>query len=438
MRHILLFFIVFITVKGFSQNKPVLYDFTEIPQSLMLNPGADVTYKWHAGVPALSGISLAIGIKGFKMTDLFAKDGIDINTKLEKLIYSRTPNDHLFINQQIELLNAGIRLPNEKDYLSFGFYEEFNFIGYYPKDFVIFGFDGNKEIGRVFNAESIKFKTDLVGVFHIGINRRVSKTLVAGARFKLYSSAGEIKSLKNTGLFFTTPGVDNIYKHTLQNINLSVQTAGFFNGTDYDENFYKHLFGKLFLGGNLGVGFDFGLTYKPNKQVKVTASVQDLGFIKYTKMVTTASAKGNYTTEGIALPTPIISGVNYFQKIIDGVKDGIVRDTIFDSYVTLRSPKINASYAFSFGLPHLEECFKPLDDNPYRNQVGFQLYSVVLPKQPQIAATAFYYRRVNKYLRAKITYTVDSYTPSNVGLGFSSHFWNFNLYGSFNNLFSTD
>ncbi|NQW35477.1 MAG: hypothetical protein HQ471_00585, partial [Flavobacteriales bacterium] len=44
----------------------------------------------------------------------------------------------------------------------------------------------------------------------------------------------------------------------------------------------------------------------------------------------------------------------------------------------------------------------------------------------------------NKYLRAKITYTVDSYTPSNVGLGFSSHFWNFNLYGSFNNLFSTD
>ncbi|MCF6212740.1 MAG: DUF5723 family protein [Flavobacteriaceae bacterium] len=438
MKHILLFLAVFVIFKGIAQNRPVLYDFTEIPQALMLNPGADVTYKWHVGLPALSGLSLAIGVKGFKITDLFAKDGIDINTKLQKLIYSRTPNDHLFINQQMALLNAGIRLPNEKDYISFGIYEEFNFIAYYPKDLILFGFEGNKQIDHVFNAESFKFKTDLVGVFHIGINRRLSDKLMVGARFKLYSSAGEIKSINNKGLFFTTKGVNNIYRHTLQNIDLSIHTAGFFNKTDYDENFYKYLFGKLFLGGNLGMGFDFGLTYKPNKQVKVTASIQDLGYIRYNKMVAGVTAKGNYTSEGIKLETPIVSGINYFQQIIDGVKEGIVRDTIFNSYTTFRSPKINASYAYSFGLPRLEECFKPIFDNPYRNQIGFQLYSVILPKQPQVAATVFYYRRVNKYFRAKLTYTVDSYTPSNVGLGFSSHIWHFNLYGSFNNLLSTD
>lgn len=424
--------------KGIAQNKPILYDFTEVPQALMLNPGADVSYKWHVGVPAFSGLSLAIGVKGFKVTDLFAKDGIDINTKLEKLIFSRTPNDHVYINQQIEFINAGMRLPNDKDYISFGFYEEFNLIAYYPKDLAIFGFEGNKEIGRVFNAESFKFKTDLVGVLHIGINRRFSEKFNAGARFKIYSSAAEVRSLNNSGLFFTTQGIDNVYRHNLQDINLSIQSAGLFNGTDYDEKFYKHLTNKLFLGGNLGLGFDFGLTYKPNEQVKVTASIQDLGFIKYNKMVTSISAKGSYVTEGVKLQTPIISGVNYFQQIIDGVEKAIVRDTIFKSYTSFRSPKINASYAYSFGLPHSAECFKPQFDNPLRNQIGIQLYSIVLPKQPQVATTLFYYRRINKYLRTKVTYTVDSYSASNIGLGLTSHLGHFNLYGSFNNLFSTD
>jgi Family of unknown function (DUF5723) len=432
---LLIFVIIFLSVKGLSQNKPVLYDFTEVPQTLMLNPGAEINSKWHVGIPALSGISLGVGLKGFRVNDLFAKDGIDINTKLENLIFKLIPSDNIVINQQIELFNAGFRLPNEKDYLSFGFYEEFNFMSYYPKDLAIFLFEGNKDIGRVFNAESIRFKTDLVGVFHIGINRRFSDKFIAGARFKLYSSAFEIKSVKNTGLFFTTKGIDNIYRHNLQNINLKVQTTGLFNGTDYDEDFYKKLFRKIFLGGNLGFGLDFGLTYKPNKKTKITASVVDLGLIMNTKQVTGVTAKSDFTTEGVKLETPIVSGINYFQQIIDDAEASIARETIYDNYVTFREPKINGSVSYSFGLPHLEDCFKPKFDNPYRNQIGMQIFSIVRPKQPQLATTVFYYRRINKYVRTKLTYTVDSYSPSSVGFGLSTHIGHFNLYGTFNNLF---
>lgn len=427
--------LVLTVFKSLAQNKPVLYDFTEIPQSLLLNPGAEINYDWHVGIPALSGISLGVGLKGFTVKDLFADDGVDINIKLENLIFGLKSSDHIVINQQIELFYGGFRLPNEKDYLSFGFYEEFNLIAYYPKDLTIFLFEGNKEIGRVFNADSFNFKTDLVGVFHIGINRRVNKRLIAGVRFKLYSSAFEVKSTKNKGLFFTTKGINNIYRHNLQDINLSIQTAGLFEGTNFNEDFYKNLFGKIFLGGNLGFGLDFGLTHMPNDQVRITASITDLGFIKNNKDVTSISAKGSFTTEGIELETPIVSGINYFQNIIDDIKAGITRDTIFKSYVSFRSPKINGSVAYSFGLPHLEDCFKPQFDNPYRNQIGFQIFSIIRPKQPQVASTLFYYRRINKFLRTKLTYTVDSYSASSIGFGLSSHFRNFNLYGSFNNLF---
>ncbi len=68
-------------VGAYSQNKQLLYYFTDIPQSLMINPGAEVDFKWYAGVPGISGLSFQIGSSGVSAYDLFADDGIDFNTK---------------------------------------------------------------------------------------------------------------------------------------------------------------------------------------------------------------------------------------------------------------------------------------------------------------------------------------------------------------------
>jgi len=57
-----------------------------------------------------------------------------------------------------------------------------------------------------------------------------------------------------------------------------------------------------------------------------------------------------------------------------------------------------------------------------------QLFSIVRPKQPQVALTAFFYKRLFDGLRAKATYTVDSFSYKNIGLGVSTHFKNVNFY----------
>jgi len=442
MKYIFFIAIIFLTFKSLAQNKPVLYDFADVPQSLMLNPGFEINNKWHAGIPALSGISLTFGIKNFKITDLFANNGININTKLSNLIFSKKSSDHLFINQKLELFYGGYRLKNKNDYLSFGFYEEFNFIGYYPKDYAILLYQGNTDLTRSYDAESIKMRTDLVGVFHIGLNRRISKKLIVGARFKLYSGAVDIKSLRNKGLFYTTSnnnstGVNNLYTLHLEGFNTSIKSAGLFNGSTIDNNIYNKLIKNLFFGGNFGIGFDFGFTYKRTKRVKYTASVQDLGFINYRNRVKSFSAKGSYTTNGFIID-PSLPNTNYVQNLYDDFNKNIKQKTSEKSYVTFRIPKINASYSYSFGLPHLEDCYQKAVDNPYRNQVGIQLYSIFLPKQPQLATTLFYYKRINKHLQTKLTYTVDSYSASNIGIGLSTRIGHFNLYGSFNNLLSTN
>ena len=59
-------------ISSYAQNKAVLYDFQEIPQALMVNPGMNTFYNWYAGVPFISGIYAAGATSGLTVNDIFA------------------------------------------------------------------------------------------------------------------------------------------------------------------------------------------------------------------------------------------------------------------------------------------------------------------------------------------------------------------------------
>lgn len=67
-------------------------------------------------------------------------------------------------------------------------------------------------------------------------------------------------------------------------------------------------------------------------------------------------------------------------------------------------------------------------DSGYLNAVGAHLFAVNRPKQLQLALTTFYYRRLFNNLTVKTTYTIDSFSYKNIGLGVSAQFKNVNFY----------
>src|SRR6478752_1360275 len=154
MRKIVILLFLSVSFYCFSQNKEVLYNFTPQPQSLLLNPGADVKYKWFFGVPLLSGISANTGSTGFDAYNLFAKDGVDFTTKVKNIVASTSKNDYVTANQQLEIFTGGFRVGGEesKSYVSFGMYQEFDSFFYVPKDPAILSLYGNKDyIGKSFD-----------------------------------------------------------------------------------------------------------------------------------------------------------------------------------------------------------------------------------------------------------------------------------------------
>lgn len=415
-----------------AQNSEVLYDFNNLPQTLLLNPGAEVFNKSHIGFPFLSNVKINAGFTGFSTYDIFADNGININSKIKKAINKYGKSEFITANQQVSLLNGGLRLKNN-DYLSFGIYEEFDALLKIPRDVVDLFYDGNSEIGRHYSIKNLNGRAELLGVFHIGISKKLNKKWQVGGRFKIYSSAVNIHSSGNNGAMFLENGTNNIYRQNLQNINFLMQSSGVF----YDDSSVvtaSYLTKKLLLGGNLGIGFDAGFTYHPQKHITITGSILDAGFITYKKNVESYRLRGSYQIEGIQLFFDPLNPQNYWQDLKNDFDNQVVLDTLNAKYTTLRPVKLYGSYSYSFGRPYYDDCHFYKEEAAYTDKFGFQLFSTVGAVHSYFSGTLFYEKRINKHLQTKLTYTIDPFSVYNVGLGISTRYGPFNLFLAADNL----
>lgn len=443
MRYLICIYLSVLGCSLYAQNKQNLYDFNDLPQTLMLNPGAKVQFNKHFGIPLFSQIHLNVGTRGASIYDVFADDGRDINEKIEFTLNDLTSKDFFTATQQMELVTFGWRPKTRKDtYYSGGMYQELDMIAYFPKDWAVLAYQGNQDFINVpFRLSNIAATGELLTVFHFGYNKKINKKLTFGARAKIYSSIINFRSTRNRGTFTTveTPEGNNFYQHVLSNIDASIQTAGYASLRDIESEdtsdgasqVIKKFIGRTLLGGNLGVGIDAGFTYQLEDQWTITGSVNDLGMIFYTKDTESYTVKGNYTFEGFRAP---VTGENS-QDILNELEEAVPIDTINNSYSALRPMKLNGSIRYSFNRYDDGTCdyCQAGEDPPYMDAFGLQVFSQFRPKRPIYAASLFYYKRLG-FLRGKLTYTVDDFSYTNIGFLLSTHINKFNFYVSADNI----
>jgi hypothetical protein len=429
-----------------SQNKQLLYNWEATQQSLMLNPGSIVSYDSHIGIPFLSQAHTNLGSSELTVSDVFADDGVPINTKIEQMILNLSSRDFFTATQQLEILSIGYKT-RYGTYISFGMYQELDVIVYFPKDLAILAREGNRDyIGYPFNFDNISFRGDLLTVFHLGFNEKISNKLTAGIRFKLYSSMLNITSTRNTGTLTTTRTNDtpNIYQHTISDLDVAIKTSGYtgIREIDDDKKAFRNLVGRAYFGGNLGLGIDLGGTYEFSKDFRATASLLDLGAIFHSQRTEITSARGDYTFDGVELVFPDVESgdvtIPAFDNFEEEFKKAIPIDTSSGSYSQWRPAKFNAGLHYNFGLRLGSkdecDCLVTTKNNRRRSQIGAQYYTIFRPKGPQMAGTVYYNRNFNKDFSVKTTYTVDSFSATNIGLGFAANIGEVNFFLALDNL----
>ena len=428
---LLVFLISAISLK--SQQK-LAFSFAESPQTLLLNPGAETNFRSHYGIPMLSDVSFDIGITGFKLNDLFSNDSRTFRTRFEAVLNKINATDYLSFNTKIDVLNIGFRL-DKKTYLSFGFYEEIDFISYLPKDFIELFYYGNEPfINRNFSLAQVSMKGDFLGVFHAGISKKISEKLNIGARAKIYSSSINIESLNNFGTFNSSTSTDNIIRQSLNNINGQVRTSGIVDSDDEYVDDPNEYFSRTFLGGNLGLGLDVGLTYHFTSQLEFTASLLDIGFVKHSKNIKNFTIEGDYVLDGLNFEYDTSSLSNYWQQIEQDFRDRVITEETQEAYTSWRPMKINAAFKYSFGERREKSCYSKTHKEYYYNAIGFQIHNIMRPIKPQFSFTSFYEASLSKKVHTKFTHTINDYSAVIFGAATSLQLGKLYVYGGLDNL----
>jgi len=419
MRKILFYFFLLFAIAMQAQQQ-IAFSFGETPQTLLLNPGSETNYKSHFGIPVLSNFQLTIGNTGFQMGDLFSNDSRPFNEKFEKVLEQLSPDDYINLNTKIDVLNFGYRY-NNKIYISVGFYEELDLMVYFPKDAIEGLYYGNDPFfNRSFSVSQAIMKADLLGVLHAGISKKIDEKLTIGGRFKIYSSSLNVETNNNSGSITTTTNTTNITRLTLQNLDAEVSTSGV-------DNF-------SLLGGNLGVGFDVGLTYHFSPQIEFTGSILDLGFVKHSKNTRNFTAKGNYVLDGINFEYNPDDPIDYWEQLSNDFKARIPNEETEDAYTSWRPMKLNAALKYSFGERRNKFCYTKTHKQYYYNSIGFQMHTIMRPLKPQFSFTSFYEKSLSQKIHTKFTHTINDYSSTIFGAGASLQLGKLHVFGALDNV----
>ena len=425
MKKYILFLILAITTSINAQQQ-LSFSFGEIPQNLMLNPGAETNFKSHYGIPVFSNFQLTIVNTGFQMGDLFSNDSRDFNLKFEEVLNKIDSDDYININMVVEVLSAGLRI-DDKTYVSFGFYEELDLITYLPKDITELVYYGNEPfLNRPFSISELVMKADILGVLHAGVSRKVDEKLTIGGRVKLYSSSLNIETNNNSGTITATSNNTNIIRQTLDNLDAEIRTSGIADSND--------VFSNTLLGGNLGLGFDVGLTYHFSPQLEFTGSIIDVGFIKYSKNIRNFTAKGNYILDGINFEYNSDDPLDYWEQLEEDLNVNVPTEETENAYTSWRPMKLNAALKYSFGERRNKFCYTKTHKQYYYNSIGFQIHTIMRPLKPQFSFTSFYEKSLSKKIHTKFTHTINDYSAAIFGVATSLQIGKLNIFGVLDNI----
>ncbi|MCH4823954.1 DUF5723 family protein [Gramella lutea] len=435
---------VFSTFLANAQNRPLLYNVDDLPQSLLQNPGARIDFTKHIGMPFLSQIHLSAGSTGVTAYDIFSDENNNVNQRVRDVMNSITNRDYFSVNQQIEVLSLGWKVGN-KGYFSTGIYQELDVFAYFPKDPAILAFEGNADyIGRDFKFSDASFTGEILTVYHAGLNYKVDAKLTVGGRFKLYSGIFNVESTGNEGIFRTieTPGGPNFYRHEVSELNVRINTSGYASLKDEEgmtvDQAVSELLSRSFFGQNVGLGLDLGFNYRVTDQFSVNGSIQDLGLMFHQKDVENYNYYGSFQTSGLEPLFPELDdneqAIPYWEIFEERLDRSLQDETTENAYTTWRPLKYNASFQFGTGKSILP-CDYLLSKKPrFMNLFGMIISGANRPKGPTYGVTAYWDRKVTDNLRFRLAYAVDEYTLTKLGFMVSSRFKNFNIYLAANDI----
>lgn len=330
----------------YAQRNLMGYGFNSVPTSVKMNPATRPDAAAVIGVPGLN-FQVGVNANNFTFGDIIREQGDSTIIDGSYFIDQLDDSNYFAMTFEDDILFGGFELYNE-DYLTFGWYNTVEFNVFFPKDLMGVAWYGNNGqngsyLGRLLNFKESDLSVAHYNVFHVGLSRVINKQWTVGARLKYIQGLSNIDIERFNVSIQTDPDAEIEYS-TAINSDFLIRTSGMSQFGDEGDGV------NLVNFSNFGFGIDLGAEYYYDDRWKFSASLVDVGFIRWSDDVENyrSLADATYNYQGLFIDLDddennsngIDSLETRFDNLVDDLKDVFDVDTVSESYVTSLSTKV--------------------------------------------------------------------------------------------------
>lgn len=275
LRRLILWGVLSLLVIGssFAQRNLTLYHMQQIVQTNNVNPGFIPDAQYYVGIPFLSAPNFAWGNRGFNFKDIGLNKPIKSSVDYSQARINASELNFGTGDASFEIFNAGYRLGNH--FFTFGLTDYLDMDIRVGKEFLQFidAYGANKLApGRTYDASDFNIDFNHYRAIYLGYAHRFDKRLSIGGKFKLLSG---LESLRTTNNNFGFTVYDEAVGVAVVN-NLDVLSSGM-------NVWFGDGYSGWYIDGNWGLAVDLGGRFQVNDKLEISASVVNLGFMKWNR-----------------------------------------------------------------------------------------------------------------------------------------------------------
>jgi hypothetical protein len=420
VKYIMILALAVIAADASAQNGQAMY-FMNIPQNHLLNPALRPSNSLYIGLPVVSGINLNINNNFVNFSDVFIKgqpkDSIisflHPGYNVDKFLAKIKDKNSMEPEVAIQLLGVGFSVGKD-GYVFLDISDRIDGNIVLPGDLFRLALKGNEGfVGNKIDLSSLRGDIKYYREVGVGFSKNFTDKLRIGIKGKLLFGIADA-SIDNNALGII---VNSDYSHTFD-ANLAVNISGPVNvymdskhnidSVVFDNNRFKTSNGITdFLSGkkNMGLGMDIGATYDLTDRIVLSASLTDLGFIRWNKDVTNLKANNHFEFSGLNM-------LDYFNgtKTLDEIGNNML-DSLKNAFVVSKTKTSFTTYLpFGISLGGSYNVTKQIS-------VGLLSYSRVIEKQFREALTLSANINLGNALSTSLSYTAENYQYDNLGAG---------------------
>ncbi|MFK7926167.1 MAG: DUF5723 family protein [Bacteroidia bacterium] len=313
-----------------------LHFLPQVWQSQQTNPALLSPYRVNIALPAPS---VQIGHSGFTAKNLLQPlPGTDsLIVDLDQAIARMAAQNYLRSNVRLDILAVGLRFNNLQLSLSAAARTQV-YVGY-PRSLVELAWNGN----AAFLGETMEIGPDIAAFAYseiaLGGAYRLNK-LTIGAKVKYLNGLANIETESGSLTFRTDPEYYQLRGTLDYQVRTSVVDFG-------DLENFEPSYEPDPLTGNVGFGVDLGATYDFSKRLRISASVMDLGSIKWTDAAKRYRASGTLNFDGIDVSAIAMGDSTHIETLLDSLQNQIQLSEEAFTYRTSLPTQMMASIRFS-------------------------------------------------------------------------------------------